>query len=59
MSRTYKWETEIQEDQVSFLSALVRLFRTVSVSQAPLYLDGLSDFVVPAGTIFSSFPVQV
>jgi hypothetical protein len=41
MSRTYKWQTENHQDQVSFLEALVRLFRTLSGS---LHLEGLPDF---------------
>lgn len=55
MSRTYKWETENQEDQITFLGALVRLFRTFSGSKARLYLDGLPDFVVSAGKVTSKF----
>jgi hypothetical protein len=43
LSRTYRWQTENQADQTSFLEALVRLFRVVT-SGSPLQLEGL---VVP------------
>ncbi|KAF9456160.1 exocyst complex component, sec3 subunit [Collybia nuda] len=41
LSRTYRWQTENQADQLSFLEALVRLFRLVA-PRAPLHLEGLS-----------------
>ncbi|KAF8913023.1 exocyst complex component Sec3-domain-containing protein [Gymnopilus junonius] len=48
LSRTYKWETESREDQASFLEAMIRLFRTVTMGQAPLQLNGVRDFDVSA-----------
>ena len=42
LSRTYRWQTENQVDQSTFLEALVQLFRIVNPS-VPLDLDGLSD----------------
>ena len=42
LSRTYRWQTENQVDQSTFLEALVKLFRIVAPS-APLHLDGLND----------------
>ncbi|OJT02748.1 Exocyst complex component 1 [Trametes pubescens] len=43
MARTYRWQTENQRDQSSFLSALVQLFRTVTGGTAPLELVGIRD----------------
>lgn len=40
LSRTYRWQTENQDDQASFLEALIRLFRVIT-SGAPLQLDGI------------------
>jgi len=57
MSRTYKWQSENREDQANFLEALVRLFRTLTVPQTPLYLDGLHDYNAP-GKVRYSCPVQ-
>lgn len=42
LSRTYRWQTENEADQSTFLEALVRLFRILT-PVAPLHLDGLSD----------------
>jgi len=57
MSRTYKWQSENREEQTNFLEALVRLFRTLTVPQTPLYLDGLQDYNAP-GKVRCSCPVQ-
>ncbi|KAF9527786.1 exocyst complex component Sec3-domain-containing protein [Crepidotus variabilis] len=54
MSRTYKWQTENRDDQAQFVEALVRLFRTLSGSQASLHLDGVKDFEVPHGALQTS-----
>ena len=61
MSRTYKWQTESPEDQLSFLDDIVRLFRVLSGPQVPLYLEGLPEFVVSTGkvTFFSPFDDSV
>ncbi|KIK07465.1 hypothetical protein K443DRAFT_673379 [Laccaria amethystina LaAM-08-1] len=40
LSRTYRWQTENQDDQASFLEALISLFRVIT-SGAPLQLDGI------------------
>lgn len=40
LSRTYRWQTENQDDQASFLEALINLFRVIT-SGAPLQLDGI------------------
>ncbi|KAF8973564.1 exocyst complex component Sec3-domain-containing protein [Flammula alnicola] len=50
LSRTYRWQTESRDDQLHFLEAVVRLFRTVTGGQAPLQLDGVQDFDVSAGS---------
>jgi len=51
LSRTYKWQTENREDQVNFVDALIRLFRTLSRPQAPLQLDGVQDYDASSGNI--------
>ncbi|KAI0652057.1 exocyst complex component Sec3-domain-containing protein [Trametes meyenii] len=43
MSRTYRWQTESQQDQSSFLTALVQLFRTLMGSGAPLEVVGVRE----------------
>ncbi|KAI0328157.1 hypothetical protein GY45DRAFT_1326692 [Cubamyces sp. BRFM 1775] len=43
MSRTYRWQTENQNDQSSFLSSLVQLFRAVMGGNAPLELVGVRE----------------
>ncbi|KAI8990472.1 exocyst complex component Sec3-domain-containing protein [Trametes punicea] len=43
MSRTYRWQTENQNDQNTFLSTLVQLFRTVAGGNAPLELIGVRE----------------
>lgn len=40
LSRTYRWQTENENDQANFVEALVRLFRAVS-GNAPLQFDGV------------------
>ncbi|KAG5647578.1 hypothetical protein DXG03_008931 [Asterophora parasitica] len=42
LSRTYRWQTENQVDQSSFLEALVQLFHTVAPGSA-LQLEGFPD----------------
>ena len=46
MSRTYRWQTENQKDQTSFISELIQLFRAVT-GGAPLELSGVRDSVEP------------
>ncbi|KDR85366.1 hypothetical protein GALMADRAFT_234191 [Galerina marginata CBS 339.88] len=48
LSRTYKWETESQDDQAKFLEAMVRLFRTITKGESPLQLEGVQDFDISA-----------
>lgn len=43
LSRTYRWQTENQNDQANFLASLVQLFRTVTKGGAQLQLEGLRD----------------
>ncbi|KAI0830519.1 exocyst complex component Sec3-domain-containing protein [Trametes gibbosa] len=43
MSRTYRWQTENQRDQIEFLLALIQLFRTVMGESTPLQLVGIRD----------------
>ncbi|TBU49952.1 exocyst complex component Sec3-domain-containing protein [Dichomitus squalens] len=43
MSRTYRWQTENQKDQSSFISDLIQLFRSVTGGNAPLELVGVRD----------------
>ncbi|KAI0778389.1 exocyst complex component Sec3-domain-containing protein [Trametes elegans] len=43
ISRTYRWQTEDQRDQINFLATLVQLFRTVMGPNAPLELIGVRD----------------
>ncbi|PFH54821.1 hypothetical protein AMATHDRAFT_353 [Amanita thiersii Skay4041] len=43
LARTYKWNTENQVDQANFLESLIRLFRIVTSSSAPLHLEGISE----------------
>ncbi|KAI1789802.1 exocyst complex component Sec3-domain-containing protein [Ganoderma leucocontextum] len=45
MSRTYRWQTENQKDQSSFISDLIRLFRSTTGGNAPLELVGVRDSV--------------
>ncbi|KAF9479714.1 exocyst complex component, sec3 subunit [Pholiota conissans] len=44
LARTYRWQTENQDDQANFLEALIRLFRVVSGPQAPLQLEASVEF---------------
>ncbi|KAJ3989555.1 exocyst complex component Sec3-domain-containing protein [Lentinula detonsa] len=43
LSRTYRWQTESQQDQDAFLKAMIQLFHTVTGGSTPLRLDGLGD----------------
>ncbi|KAJ3870293.1 exocyst complex component Sec3-domain-containing protein [Lentinula novae-zelandiae] len=45
LSRTYRWQTESQQDQDTFIKAMIQLFHTVTGGSAPLRLDGLGDSV--------------
>lgn len=58
MSRPYKWQTENRDDQANFLDAFVRLFRILYGPQAPLFLDGLQDYEISAGTPHDLCSVQ-
>ncbi|PSR88832.1 hypothetical protein PHLCEN_2v4981 [Hermanssonia centrifuga] len=42
LARTYKWQTENEKDQADFVSALIKLFRTVA-GGAPLQVKGIRD----------------
>ncbi|GLB35990.1 putative exocyst complex component SEC3 N-terminal PIP2 binding PH [Lyophyllum shimeji] len=42
LSRTYRWQTENQADQASFLEALIQLFHTVAPG-SPLQVEGFPD----------------
>ncbi|PCH33938.1 hypothetical protein WOLCODRAFT_135407 [Wolfiporia cocos MD-104 SS10] len=41
MARTYRWTSVSSKDQISFIAALVKLFRTVTNGSAPLQLRGV------------------
>ncbi|KAF8349738.1 exocyst complex component SEC3 N-terminal PIP2 binding PH-domain-containing protein [Amanita rubescens] len=41
LSRTYRWQTDDQDDQTNFLHSLIRLFRISS--SAPLRLEGITE----------------
>ncbi|KAK2461629.1 hypothetical protein APHAL10511_006092 [Amanita phalloides] len=41
LSRTYRWQTENQTDQINFLHSLIRLFRTGT--STPLRLEGITE----------------
>ncbi|KAF8832200.1 hypothetical protein HHX47_DHR1001902 [Lentinula edodes] len=45
LSRTYRWQTESQQDQDAFIKAMIQLFHIVTGGSAPLRLDGLGDSV--------------
>ena len=41
LSRTYRWQTDDQDDQTNFLHSLIRLFRISS--SGPLRLEGITE----------------
>ncbi|KAI0961988.1 hypothetical protein AcW1_000916 [Taiwanofungus camphoratus] len=43
LARTYRWQTENSKDQISFISSLVRLFRSATGGTTPLQLIGVKD----------------
>lgn len=42
LSRTYRWTTENEVDQVHFIDAMIKLYRSIS-NNAPLRLDGVNE----------------
>lgn len=47
LSRTYRWQTENQDDQTTFLHSLIRLFRIAC--STPLRLEGIKEPELLAG----------
>ncbi|KAG7099041.1 hypothetical protein E1B28_000920 [Marasmius oreades] len=47
LARTYKWQTENERDQESFLRAIVRLHQAVTGGLPPLKLEGLGESSQP------------
>ncbi|EGO30577.1 hypothetical protein SERLADRAFT_364519 [Serpula lacrymans var. lacrymans S7.9] len=43
LARTYKWQTENQSDQSNFITAIIKLYRTVTNDTTPLQLAGVKD----------------
>ncbi|KAF9270059.1 hypothetical protein L218DRAFT_888394 [Marasmius fiardii PR-910] len=47
LARTYKWQTENEQDQDSFLKAMIKLYQSITGGSPPLRLEGLGESSQP------------